>query len=603
MNEVYRVLIRKELRGAPAAVAADAVSTVVVDYADRMIAEVTAAQHQALLAAGYPVEDLRTQPKIRVGMEALDALAPEAAPAMAADEPLAAAMAAPLEPEYYFVQFIGPIKPEWLDALRGAGLEPLVYYHDYSYLVYGNAAQLAQAAAQPFVRGFLPFRAEFTLPASVRALLVGGEEVVEVWLAIFTTSDVAATLQTLQAMGVEIVEQEPPADFYQRFHMRVPAAQLDALAAMPAIYAVEPYQARRAEDEVAAQIVAGNLNALRQPLAGYRAWLQTIGVDGSGVTIGINDEGIDGTHPAFAGRLNKIYQPVSSHGTMVAGQAAANYVVAVAPDTPEVLTDPGGFLYGVGVAPGADLLDVHTPQQCVTTHGTAGGDVGRILNNSWGLGEAAIMDYRSDERAWDLHVRNAAPPGQTPMPLIVCFSAGNSGARGLTRPKANKNSIVTGNFEAFRPTQFGAGADDIDSRVLQSSIGNCADGRVRPDVVAPGEHTASAAVPPGDICHYLRFGGGTSAASPQTAGACALIVQWWRLRHVANGVAQTPSPAMVKALLINGAVDTPPAARFPTWNRVGAASISRTSSTRRSLPSILTRKFCSGPTAHRLHSR
>ncbi|GAG77210.1 unnamed protein product, partial [marine sediment metagenome] len=76
-------------------------------------------------------------------------------------------------------------------------------------------------------------------------------------------------------------------------------------------------------------------------------------------------------------------------------------------------------------------------------------------------------------------------PGNTP--LIVCFSAGNRGNFGLTRPKAAKNPIVTGNFENYRPDEFGANADDINDRVGDSSIGNCADGRVKPDVVTPGQ--------------------------------------------------------------------------------------------------------------------
>jgi hypothetical protein len=54
-------------------------------------------------------------------------------------------------------------------------------------------------------------------------------------------------------------------------------------------------------------------------------------------------------------------------------------------------------------------------------------------------------------------------------------------------------------------------------------------------------------------------------------------VQWWRLRHVANGIAQTPSPAMVKALLINGAVDTRAGGPIPNmeqgWGRVNLMNI------------------------------
>ena len=47
----------------------------------------------------------------------------------------------------------------------------------------------------------------------------------------------------------------------------------------------------------------------------------------------------------------------------------------------------------------------------------------------------------------------------------------------------------------------------------------------------------------------MTWGGGSSGASPKTAGACALLIQWWR-RHNAG---QEPSPAMLRALIVNGA--------------------------------------------------
>jgi subtilisin family serine protease len=145
---------------------------------------------------------------------------------------------------------------------------------------------------------------------------------------------------------------------------------------------------------------------------------------------------------------------------------------------------------------------------------------------------------------------------------LICFSSGNSGNNGLTRPKGAKNIITTGNFENYRPADlFGCGendADNINERYVRtcadsgtgaSSIGNCGDGRVKPDVVAPGQWTASAnssvdGKPPGHsryISAHCVYGGGTSAASPKTAGAAALIIQWWRQRHTVDAI-QTANP-------------------------------------------------------------
>jgi hypothetical protein len=54
---------------------------------------------------------------------------------------------------------------------------------------------------------------------------------------------------------------------------------------------------------------------------------------------------------------------------------------------------------------------------------------------------------------------------------------------------------------------------------------------------------------------------GTSMAAPHISGSVALVTEWWRSF---NGGAN-PSPAMAKALLLNGAVDMATADR-PNFN-------------------------------------
>jgi len=84
------------------------------------------------------------------------------------------------------------------------------------------------------------------------------------------------------------------------------------------------------------------------------------------------------------------------------------------------------------------------------------------------------------------------------------------------------------------------------------------DGRIKPDVVAPGTWIASlassaapneAAIAWTAIDNYYVYMGGTSMSCPHAAGAAAAFVEYYKAFHI-NA---TPSPALVKAALINSA--------------------------------------------------
>jgi hypothetical protein len=139
--------------------------------------------------------------------------------------------------------------------------------------------------------------------------------------------------------------------------------------------------------------------------------------------------------------------------------------------------------------------------------------------------------------------------------------------------------LTVGASENLRPEQtstWGAGwpddfpvnpissdrlADDADGMAAFSSRGPTDDGRIKPDVTAPGTMIISArshdpdagegwGVYDGD---YLYMGG-TSMSTPLTAGGAALVREWLtRIKSVAN-----PSGALMKAVLVNGAADMSP---------------------------------------------
>ena len=96
------------------------VSSVLTLYPDSALVEVTTQQLDQLTAEGYSIEVLDGINEINVGGELVDT---SAAPA-AISKSVAGVRGAPMAddfPHHFLVQFIGPIKPEWLQAVEKAG--------------------------------------------------------------------------------------------------------------------------------------------------------------------------------------------------------------------------------------------------------------------------------------------------------------------------------------------------------------------------------------------------------------------------------------------------------------------------------------------------
>jgi serine protease AprX len=206
----------------------------------------------------------------------------------------------------------------------------------------------------------------------------------------------------------------------------------------------------------------------------------------------------------------------------------------------------------------------------------------RVNSNSWGGGEAGEYDRQC--RELDTFVWEHKD-------FAILFAAGNDGtdANGdgkidltsVTSPGTAKNCITVGASENQRPEFINESyggfewwpsdyrvppiKDDpmTDSSttdvVAFSSRGPTNDKRIKPDIVAPGtfilstrsryialNNTGWAKFPPNKDYFFM---GGTSMATPLTAGGVAVIRQF--LREKAQ--IQKPSAALLKATVIHGA--------------------------------------------------
>ncbi len=467
------------------------------------------------------------------------------------------------------VQFYGPTEDAWLDGLQGAGLQVLQYYPHYTYLVWGADSSLRSAESLDFVR----WAGNFHPAYKINSDLAGREGVVQnVDVFFYNNGDVKGTLASLEMLGGKVI-QAYPAQTDKAFYVAVVelgASAFDAVSRLDTVlWLGYSHPVPVLDDEMSAQILAGNYSGAGVPSTGYLAHLGALGVDGSGVRWATIDTGVDYDHPdlgprivagySFPGACNPAGQPGSDcsdggHGTHVTGIMGGDATAGFA--------DANGFKYGLGVAPGYDIIAMNSLS--ATAWPPAGGwqehSKQAVLldavggNNSWTTGEGVNHGYQASERTHDITVLDGNFDTTAIEPFIQVFSAGNSGpgANTLTAPKEGKNLIIVAASQNYR-------AGSINAIASFSSRGPSADGRIVPTITTPGEQIASARNDTGGSCstaiagtnNLYAFCSGTSMAAPHASGAVALATEWWR----SFNAGANPSPAMAKALLVNSAVD------------------------------------------------
>lgn len=464
------------------------------------------------------------------------------------------------------IQFHGPIHEDWLSLLKNFQLKVLQYYPSNTYLVWGTSQQAQRATELAPVRWVGNFYPAYRLSARLEKA-VG--VIRNVAVTFYNDGQIEATLAQITRLGGSYLQHFPAqADglFYTAIYS-LDASALVQVANLPAVWGLEYASPAPAfDDENGAQIIAGNTPG-GNPVTGFYDWLAAKGVDGSGITWADVDTGINSSHPDITGRVSAYvsYAGAGSantdgdgHGSHTAGAIFGDGKAGTG------ITDPSGFYWGAGAAPEANLV-VQNALVGTSWPPSGGWDqlsADSVLNgaigssNSWYTGSTGSVGYSSAARTHDLMVRDANfDTASSAEPIIMVFSAGNSGPTGtsITEPKEAKNLIVVGASSNY--PRVGTSIDNI---AYFSSRGPAQDGRILPTVMAPGYQTTSfignagssscTSTVSGSGASYYTYCSGTSMAAPFVSGASALIADWWA--QEGRGI---PSPAMVKALLMNGA--------------------------------------------------
>ncbi|MCH8824416.1 MAG: S8 family serine peptidase [Planctomycetes bacterium] len=288
-------------------------------------------------------------------------------------------------------------------------------------------------------------------------------------------------------------------------------------------------------------------------------------LDGTGVSVLLYDTGVaESSHPDFGGRLTeRDTGPPKAHATHVGGtiggdgfQSGGMYRGMAPNVTIESyhiwfeLPDPPDYddIWNLFYNNPGDIE--HDYVEAKTLYGTS------VANNSIGLnliffGEQGCPLY--GEYGVASATIDALARGDLSDPIIICWAAGNprsfepGGPCGveymsLSVPSNNKNAICVGAVDS-----------DTDTVTDFTAFGPTKDGRLKPDICAPGCQVGG----DGGVTSTKLGGGywtacGTSMATPTMTGLVALLLQDYRT--LGPSVPDFRN-ATAKALLVHTAVD------------------------------------------------
>lgn len=439
------------------------------------------------------------------------------------------------------IQLSGPVREEWKEELEEIGVTLGDYIPDFAFIAkLEDEEQRSEVEDLSFVKKVQGFTPKTKLSPELR-FDKGKRERVEV--AVIGFDQRVDMLRTMSEIADDqaIKDLQTPEEAPHISIAKMDQETIEQVIESDDVIAVVPVPENKLRNDVAATIIHSD----KLSSTGYTGKDQIIGVADTGLDTG----NVESMHPDLIGQIEKLIplgrknnaSDVHGHGTHVAGsivgtgEASDGKYKGTAPEAKLVF-------HSIENEKGNLVTDVETIMLEAYEEGA------RIHSNSWGTddeGAYSLTSFLFDRFLWE-------HPEMTV--LVAAGNDGENGYKSIGSPATAKNVIAVGATENVRP-DLGKNSDDEDDIWGSSSRGLTSDGRLKPDLVAPGSailSTRSSLAPSKNF--YKRFNdhyaymNGTSMATPILAGGVAQIRQF--LNEEGESA---PSGALLKAMLLTGA--------------------------------------------------
>ena len=325
--------------------------------------------------------------------------------------------------------------------------------------------------------------------------------------------DEEAIKEALIDYGVDVFKDP---NYPEKISIEVDLWQIDEIAAAPFTYFLAPIDVEPELENLTSRSVH-RANAIDNMMpGGYR-------YDGSGINVGLQDDGFIGPHADYQGRLTH-YTATNggNHGDHVAGtiMGAGNI-------------EPRNK----GMAPGADIY--------VGYYFQINGNMTNYYNNdsiyitSASLGATCNGGYDGNSVTRDQQI-NSMPK------LMHVFSAGNSQGSNCGYGAGSGWGTITGGHKQAKNLIAVGALDHNDGMSGYSSWGPAEDGRLKPEVTARGSSVVSTGT---GNAYYTASG--TSMACPGTSGSLAQLYHAFRELNSQNFA----DSYILKAIMMNTCED------------------------------------------------